>query len=416
MVMSRLERWQVVAFVILGVVGLLYVGATYVRLDNLLGFGQHTVQADFAESGGIFTNAEVSYRGVPVGTVGDLHLTADGVLVDLMLDTDAPAVPASARAVVANRSAIGEQYVDLQPTSDGGPYLTDGSRIARANTAIPVPVEEVLATTDALVRSVPLRSLTTAVTELGRAFDGKGDDLQVLVDSLNSLSRDGIENLPQTLTLLRDTRTVLDTQTEQSSAIRRFSGDLDALSAQIRANDPDLRRLIDTGTAAGTEVGSLVGAAGPTLTTNLNNLALVSRSLGPRALALNTLLTFLPALSAGSSSVAPGDGTIHLGLLAETNNPPPCTQGYEGTREIVEKMKRENPDFDETRDEFPLNTEANCTTPLGSPTGVRSANRIVYGDPRIPQPWDAKPKRAPESLNLNPIATQLAPLLGVGPK
>ncbi|TJZ79628.1 MCE family protein [Rhodococcus oryzae] len=413
---SALVRWQLVAFALVAIVGLLYVGAKYVRLDNLLGFGQYTVQADFADSGGIFTNAEVSYRGVPVGTVGDLHLTDDGVLVDLKINTSAPEIPSSAKAVVANRSAIGEQYVDLQPSSDEGPYLEDGSLIVRQDTATPVPVEEVLASTNALVRSVPLKALNTTVTELGKAFNGKGDDLQVLVDSLNTLSQEGIDNLPQTLTLIRDTRTVLDTQSEQSSAIRQFSSDLDLVAAQLRASDPDLRRLIETGTAASNEVGSLIDSAGPALTTDLDNLALVTAALGPRTLALNALLMFLPGLAAGASTAAPGDGTLHQGLLLETNNPPPCTQGYEGTHEILAQMKRENPDFDPTRDEFPLNMNANCTTPLGSVTGVRSANRIVYADPATPQPWDNKPKVDPDKLNLNPIATQLAPLLGITPK
>ncbi|MGW0176949.1 MCE family protein [Rhodococcus sp. NPDC003322] len=413
---SRLVRFQLIAFILVAAVGLLYVGAKYVRLDNLLGFGQYTVTADFADSGGIFTNAEVTYRGVPVGRVGDLHLTEDGVRVDLELDAGAPDVPASARAVVANRSAIGEQYVDLQPTSEGAPYLVDGSTITRPDTSIPVPVEQVLSSVNSLVRSVPLEALNTTVTELGRAFDGRGDDLQVLVDSLNSLSQAGIENLPQTLTLIRDSRTVLDTQSVQSSAIRQFSADLNRISAQLRDSDPDLRRLIDTGTAASTEVGSLVDTAGPALSSDLHNLALVSAALGPRSIALNILLTFLPALAAGASTAAPGDGTLHQGLLLETNNPPPCTQGYEGTHEIIDRMKRENPDFDPTRDDFPLNTQANCTTPLGSVTGVRSANRIVYADPNTPQPWDDKPKVAPDALNLNPIATQLATLMGITPK
>ena len=39
--------------------------------------------ADFPDSGGIFTNAEVTYRGVTVGKVGQLHLIANGVRVDL---------------------------------------------------------------------------------------------------------------------------------------------------------------------------------------------------------------------------------------------------------------------------------------------------------------------------------------------
>ena len=76
-----------------------------------------------AESGGIFPKASVSYRGVEIGKVGDMRVTPTGLEVDLEIEKDSPDVPASALAVIANRSAVGEQYVDLEPPRDGGPYL-----------------------------------------------------------------------------------------------------------------------------------------------------------------------------------------------------------------------------------------------------------------------------------------------------
>lgn len=413
---SRLVKIQLIAFILVAVFGIIYVGGKYVRLDNLLGFGQYSVVAEFAESGGIFTNAEVTYRGVPVGTVGALSLSQDGIDVELLLDKGGPDIPSSATAVVANRSAIGEQYVDLQPTSDEGPYLVDGSSIATEDTVTPVPVQNVLASADQLVSTVPLENLTTVVRELGAAFDGRGDDLQVLVDSLGTLSETGNEALPQTLTLIRDSRTVLDTQSAQSSAIRQFSTDLNSVTAQLRSSDPDIRRLINTGTAASDQVGALIAEGGPALTTDLNNINSVTSLAAPRTLALKPLLIFLPALAAGASTLVPGDGTIHQGLLLETNNPPPCTIGYEGSQAILDAEKAKNPNFDLSEENYPLNLQANCTTPQGSVTGVRSANRIVFADPETPQPWDNKPKVDPDKLNLNPIATQLAPLLGVTPK
>ncbi len=67
---SPLVRWQLIGFVLVALMGLVYVGANYVRLGNLLGFGEYTVHLESETSGGIFTNAEVTYRGVPVGRVG----------------------------------------------------------------------------------------------------------------------------------------------------------------------------------------------------------------------------------------------------------------------------------------------------------------------------------------------------------
>ena len=118
-------------FLLITVVGVAYVGGKYAQIDKLLFDDDYTVSASFAESGGIFTGAEVTYRGQPVGRVGELKLLSDGVEVNLDIDKGVK-IPNDLLAVVANRSAIGEQYVDLQPRRDDGPYLQDHSKIARA--------------------------------------------------------------------------------------------------------------------------------------------------------------------------------------------------------------------------------------------------------------------------------------------
>ena len=66
---------------------------------------------------------------------------ADRAGVDVVLDIDNSddEIPADAKAVVGNRSAVGEQYVDLQPQRDAGPYLDDGSEIDQQDTALPSP-------------------------------------------------------------------------------------------------------------------------------------------------------------------------------------------------------------------------------------------------------------------------------------
>ncbi|MGO4615251.1 MCE family protein [Nocardia sp. 2YAB30] len=412
--MTRLVRWQLIAFAVVAVVGVVFVGGKYIRLDHMLGFGEYTVQVRAAQTGGIYRGAEVTYRGVPVGRVGELELTDDGVVLNLVIDTSSPKIPASAKAVVANRSAIGEQYVDLQPDSNAGPYLRDNSVIASATT--PVPVEQLVASVDGFTRSVDLNALNTTVRELGKAFDGKGDDLQVLIDSLNKFTETFNETLPQTIQLIRDGRIALGTQAEQSDAIRQFSDGLDKLTAQLRSSDPDVRRLIGTGTDAGEQIGALIHESGGTLTEDLANLRLLLQTISPKFYALRPLLQMLPQLSIGASSTAPGDGTSHFGLVLETNNPPACTVGYEGTQRILEQMKAQNPDFDDTRDEFPFNKDAKCLVPFGNPTAVRGGERAELADPSIVQPWDSNPKTDPEKLNLNPIAVQMATLLGVTPK
>ncbi|MGV9668856.1 MCE family protein [Nocardia niigatensis] len=413
--MTRLVRNQLIAFAIIAVLGVVFVGAKYVRLDNMLGFGLYKVKVQAAETGNLSKGAEVTYRGVPVGRVGDLDVTPDGVLITLEMNSGKPKVPANAKAVVADRSAIGEQYVDLQPTSDGGPFLKDGSVIVGAQ--LPVHVEELLSSVDTFASTTDLKALSTTITELGKAFDGKGDDLKILVDSLNKFTATASgDNLKQTLALIRSANTVLGTQAEQSPSIRQFSDGLDRLTAQLKSNDPDIRRLIGTGTDAGSAIQRLLQESGPALTTDLTNLRTLLLAISPKFYALGPVLQMLPLLPLGGSSTAPGDGTTHFGLVLETNNPPACTLGYEGTQRILDQMKAQNPNFDDSRDDFPFNTQARCAAPQGSETGVRGADRAELADPSVAQPWDDKPKYDPDKLNLNPVATQLATLMGVTPK
>lgn len=68
--LSKLAKIQLIVFVIVGLVAIVYVGAKYARLDKLAGVGMYKVVAELPDSGGIFTNAEVTYLGVPVAGWG----------------------------------------------------------------------------------------------------------------------------------------------------------------------------------------------------------------------------------------------------------------------------------------------------------------------------------------------------------
>jgi phospholipid/cholesterol/gamma-HCH transport system substrate-binding protein len=97
-VIGRTAKLQVLVFLVVSVLGVGYVGLRYVGF----GAGGFRVHADFAEAGGIFANAPVTYRGVPVGRVDAVTLTDGGVRAELRLDRGVR-VPERLRAVVAHR-------------------------------------------------------------------------------------------------------------------------------------------------------------------------------------------------------------------------------------------------------------------------------------------------------------------------
>ena len=124
MITQRTKR-QLYVFALITLIGCTFVGARYARLDRLLFDDSYTVVAHFQDSGGIFDGAIVSYRGVTVGRVGDLEVTDDGVDAKLDIDNKWDKIPRDTVASTMNRSALGEQYVDLQPEVNEGLWLVD---------------------------------------------------------------------------------------------------------------------------------------------------------------------------------------------------------------------------------------------------------------------------------------------------
>ena len=143
--LTRATRIKLVVFGVIAVLVIGYIGFHYANLGRLLGLrGYYTVQMELSNTGGLFPNGDVTYRGVSVGRVGALRLTPTGVVADLNISSSAPPIPARLYAVVADLSAVGEEYVDLRPITTTGPYLAEGSVIPREHTVIPLPVTSLL--------------------------------------------------------------------------------------------------------------------------------------------------------------------------------------------------------------------------------------------------------------------------------
>ncbi|MBV1850084.1 MCE family protein [Catellatospora tritici] len=322
MILTRLARLQLVVFALVALLGVGYVAVRYVGVGDAF-TGRYTVHADFAAAGGIFPNASVTYRGVPVGRVAAVTLHGDGVRVELDLD-GGTRIPADLHAVVAHRSAVGEQYVDLRPDTDTGPYLGDGSVIGADRTGVPLPVETLLSHLDALVGSVDPEQLGVVVDELGTAFEGNETALRTLLDSADALLTDADRYLPQTAALIDDSATVLATQAAAADQIRRYAKALAQLAQTLRAADPDLRKLLANGPPASAELLALLRDLDPSLGPLLGNLITVNGIAVRRLDGIEQILVTYPLVVAGGFTVAPGDGTAHLGLVLNVSDPPAC--------------------------------------------------------------------------------------------
>ena len=375
---TRRTKLQLLVFAIITLVGVSFVGARYARLDRAFLDQSYTVVAHFADSGGAFEGAEVSYRGVRVGQVEELVLTDDGVDILLDIDNEFDDIPADAHALVGNRSAVGEQYVELQPQSAKGPFLQDDSEIARDRTTTPIQTDTLLTHLDETVRSVDPEDMRTVTSEFGLAFNDAGQDLQTILDSSNAFITAAEENFQVTVDLIRDSNTVLHGQIDSERAFRRFARDMSAFSTTVANHDKDLRKLIEDGSLGANELRVFLEENEVELGELINNLVTTGEIVVKHLDGVEQILVLYPYVVEGSFTVvskSPGTGLYdaHFGMVL-TDNPHVCLEGYEGT-------DRRSPLDGSNR---PMNEAARCTAPAAK-TNARGAQNIQA--PRAATGW-----------------------------
>lgn len=376
-----------IAFLLVAVLVLGYLGVRYADLGRYVGMrGYYTVTVELPETGGLFEHSDVTYRGVSVGRVGPVRLTASGVEAQLRIKDSAPRIPRHLHAVVASLSAVGEQYIDLQPSTDQGPFLHDGSHVDQADASIPAPVTNLLTSVDDLAGSVPLGSLRTVVDELGLAFNGQADNLRSLLDTSGQFIQAADTNLPTDTQLMIDGQTVLTTQAAEGDAIRSFADSANQLAAQLDSSDTDLRRLITAAPDAATQVSALLRDMGPQLSVVLANLLTTSDVAATRQRGIEEYLVTAPAVVSAGSSALDGKG-LHFGMAVTFFQPLPCTSGYGGT------AYRNGLDTSAPKTAF--NTAARCTAPASSGIDVRGSAHAPGGGgvPTPAEPGSVLPTR-----------------------
>ena len=363
---TRRTKIQLLVFVLITLIGVSYVGARYARLDRLVMDDAYTVVAHFEQSGGIFSGAEVTYRGVTVGRVEKLELTDDGVDVHLDVENEFDSIPADTIALVGNRSAVGEQYVELQPQADSEPYLAEDSEIAMENTRTPIATQTFLTNLSNMVESVDKDALQTTVTEMGAAFGGTGEDLARMIESGDRFIQAANENFDTTTALIRDSNTVLKGQLASARAIRTFAREMSLFSGALAGSDRDLRRVIDNGSATATELRTFLEDNEVELGELINNLVTTGEVVVENLAGVEQILVIYPYVVEGGFTVVSKDRNsglynAHFGLILQ-QEPHVCNKGYEGTN------RREPQDGSNA----PMNENARCTEPAAT-TNARGA-------------------------------------------
>ncbi len=275
---ERLTKIQLGIFAVITVITLTVMGIYYLRLPATLGIGTYGVTADFVAGGGLYKNANVTYRGVAVGRVESVGLNPNGVTAGMRLNSGTP-IPSNVTATVKSVSAIGEQYIDLVPPSDPSPAkLRNGFRIERQNTRIGQDVADLLKRAETLVNSLGDTRLRELLHETFTAANGSGPELARLLESARLLVDEANANYPQVSQLIDQAGPFLQAQIRAGADIKSLSDGLARFTSEVRQADPQLRSTLDIAPAAADEANTAfsgIRPSFPALAASLANLGRV---------------------------------------------------------------------------------------------------------------------------------------------
>jgi phospholipid/cholesterol/gamma-HCH transport system substrate-binding protein len=364
--LDRLTKVQLAIFGVVTVITVAIMAIFYLRLPAALGIGTYKVTADFVTGGGLYKNANVTYRGVEVGRVESVGLNPHGVDAVMRLNSGT-GVPSNVTATVKSVSAIGEQYVDLVPSNHpASTKLHNGSRIDRDSTRIGVDIATLLHQSETLVNSVADTRLRELLHETFTAFNGTGPELARLIASARLLVDEANATYPQTSQLIDQVGPFLQAQIRSGDDIKSLSNGLARFTSEVRQADPQLRELLTVVPPATDEANAAFTGIRPSFPMLAANLANLGRVGVIYHKSIEQLLVVLPALFAAIITAANGEPQDEGAKLDFKINidPPPCNVGF-----IPPPMIRTP--ADETLREIP--TDMYCKTAQNDGSTVRGA-------------------------------------------
>ena len=371
--LARDIKIRLAVFTVIAVAAAGIMAFRYINLPAMLfGIGRYEVILELDRAAGLYPQSNVSYHGTIVGQVKSVALTDSGVQAVLLLDSKYQ-IPSHLRAEVHSQSAIGEQFVDLLPDpGSNAPMLKSGDVIAAADTTLPPDLDSLLDAANRGLTAIPQDNLKTAIDESYLAVGGLGPELTRLVKGGSELAIDADKNLASLLTLIDESKPILDSQIDSADSISAWAAHLAYVTKQLAVQDTSVAGILQNGGAAADQGRQLFERLQPTLPLLLANLVGLGQVAVTYQPAIEQLLVLVPqlvaaeqgAMVANHNTKSPYKG-LFLDFNLNLNLPPVCNTGF-----LPPQQQRTNSDVD-----YPDRPTGDlyCRVPQESPFNVRGA-------------------------------------------
>jgi phospholipid/cholesterol/gamma-HCH transport system substrate-binding protein len=391
--LTRLIKTQLVLLVVLAVAAVVVLGWYFLRIPSLVGIGRYTLYAELPQSGGLYRTANVTYRGITIGTVTAIEPTERGARATMSIDNGYQ-IPTDASANVHSVSAVGEQYLDLVSTRTGGPYLANEQTITK--TTVPSQIGPALDAANRGLAALPKDKVAKLLRETSQAVGGLGPSLRRLVDATQGIAHDFRGSIDDIDDIIAHSAPIIDSQVDSGDDIGRWAANLNALAAQTAQQDQALRSILANAAPTADQVNATFSDVRESLPQTLANLEVVIDMLKRYHNGVEQALVFLPQVGAIAQSVTsefPGQAALGVGNLS-LNQPPPCLTGF-----LPASQWRAPADTSTA----PLPAGTYCKIPMDATNVVRGARNYPCVD--VPGKRAATPRECRSNEPYVPLGT-----------
>ncbi|HVE69070.1 MAG TPA: MlaD family protein, partial [Solirubrobacteraceae bacterium] len=173
----------------------------------------------FREATQLANEADVRISGVPVGKVKTVKLNRNGLnMATVELDRRYAPLPSDARAILRQKTLLGETYVELTPGTPAAAKLKEGGTLSPARVSPTVELDEIFRAFDDPTR----RALQVWQQALAAGVRGRGQDLSDAFATLAPFAEDTNDLLKVLVSqegavqrLVRNTGVVFDALSER---------------------------------------------------------------------------------------------------------------------------------------------------------------------------------------------------------
>jgi virulence factor Mce-like protein len=184
----------------------------------------YRIKAPFPEATTLANESDVRISGVKVGEVKTKALdeTANRTMVTLEIYPKYAPLPVNTRAILRQKTLLGETYVELTPGDRSAPKIDDGGSIQPGRIGDTVQLDEIFRAFDSRTR----RSFETWFDQQGKAVGNRGAELNAALGNLTPFAEDATTLLQilnnqsrDTRNLVRNTGVVFDALSERDGQL-----------------------------------------------------------------------------------------------------------------------------------------------------------------------------------------------------